>query len=93
MSAVTFEDFSGQVNAVFAVKAGEAEYDLMLEAARHQGGGAREGGAFTLIFRGPSEPILPQATYRLERGDQAHDIFIVPIARDSGGVQYEAVFA
>jgi hypothetical protein len=48
---------------------------------------------FSLVFAGPLDPQLPQATYALahERlGELA--IFLVPIARDADGVRYEAVF-
>jgi hypothetical protein len=48
---------------------------------------------FSIEFRGPAAPILPQATYRLEHtGVGAFDLFLVPIGADAGGVRYEAVF-
>jgi hypothetical protein len=48
---------------------------------------------FVLRFDGPQSPLLAQSIYRLahdELGDL--DIFLVPVARDAGGVHYEAVF-
>jgi aminoglycoside 6'-N-acetyltransferase len=53
-----------------------------------------ESRPFTVQFRGPADPVLPQAIYRLEReGLGALEIFIVPIAREEGGTDYEAVFS
>jgi hypothetical protein len=48
---------------------------------------------FSLVFRGPKEPVLPQRIYRFEHehlGDL--EIFIVPIGPDDEGMRYEAVF-
>ena len=49
---------------------------------------------FSLIFLGPPNPILPQATYRLTHDQLGElDIFIVPVGPDpQGRIQYEAVF-
>ncbi len=49
---------------------------------------------FSLIFAGPADPVLPQATYRLENDEMGPlDVFLVPIGQDGSGVQYQAVFA
>ena len=49
--------------------------------------------AFELLFQGPSDPILPQATYRLTHADLGPlDIFIVPIGQSNDGTTYQAVF-
>src|SRR4051794_21240255 len=48
---------------------------------------------FSIVFRGPSGAILPQAIYRLDHAAiGTFDVFLVPIAEDAGGVRYEAVF-
>jgi hypothetical protein len=48
---------------------------------------------FSVVFRGPVEPILPQRIYPLENQDLgAFELFIVPIGPDQTGMQYEAVF-
>ena len=55
--------------------------------------GGEEIESFTLLFRGPLEPVLPQAIYPLENARLGHlDVFVVPVGRDEGGVSYEAVF-
>ena len=49
---------------------------------------------FSLVFRGPREPVLPQRIYRFENealGD--FELFIVPIGPDESGMRYQAVFS
>jgi hypothetical protein len=49
---------------------------------------------FSLVFRGPPEPLLAQAIYPLRHaGLGLLEIFLVPIARDDGGATYQAVFS
>ena len=53
----------------------------------------REGGAFSVVFRGPVEPVVEQATHLIEiesAGEAA--LFIVPLGPDGDGMLYEAVF-
>ncbi|MCP1728647.1 hypothetical protein J2T60_002661 [Natronospira proteinivora] len=53
--------------------------------------GARQ--PFSLLFRGPMEPKLPQATYILRQDDkQVEALFLVPVGPDGKGLCYEAVF-
>jgi hypothetical protein len=50
---------------------------------------------FSVYFRGPRSPVLPQRIYKLERdGMPALEIFLVPVGPDpkAGGMLYEAVF-
>jgi hypothetical protein len=48
---------------------------------------------FSIVFRGPRDPVLPQRIYRLEHDELGTvDLFLVPIGRDDAGVRYEAVF-
>lgn len=50
---------------------------------------------FTVTFSGPIEPELAQGTYAFRHANfaQPEPIFIVPIARPTDGMRYEAVFA
>jgi hypothetical protein len=49
--------------------------------------------AFSVYFHGPMEPFMQQGMYRLRHEETADlDIFLVPIAADHNGYQYEAVF-
>lgn len=48
---------------------------------------------FSLLFLGPTDPVLPQRIYRLEHDSVGPiEIFIVPVGRDETGTTYEAVF-
>ncbi len=50
---------------------------------------------FSLLFEGPAQPLLPQATYGLAHaalGPAPLDIFLVPVSRSPLGTRYEAVF-
>jgi hypothetical protein len=48
---------------------------------------------FSLLFRGPLQPLLPQRIYPVEHERLGRfDLFIVPVRRDTHGLYYEAVF-
>ncbi len=49
---------------------------------------------FSLVFRGPIEPVLNQGMYSLyhEQIGTIENIFLVPIDADGNGRYYEAVF-
>lgn len=48
---------------------------------------------FSLVFRGPEEPIYPENTYRFEHEELGTlDILITPAGPDTDGMRYEAVF-
>jgi hypothetical protein len=88
----TFEPIKGQV---FQLALGEDRH-LPLELAAVLGTGLQGLASreqFSLHFRGPRTPALPQRIYRLEHPQLgALDIFLVPIRSDSAGMTYEAVF-
>ena len=50
--------------------------------------------AFSLLFKGPVSPQLPQHLYRMRCTGMAEtlDIFLVPVGADAAGTLYEAVF-
>jgi hypothetical protein len=89
----TFEPLQGQR---FTLTDG-ANPALDLELVAVAGNGLKGAAAreqFSLHFRGPLSPQLPQKIYRLTH-DQlgVMDIFLVPIARDPSGMTYEAIFS
>ena len=48
---------------------------------------------FSVIFSTPLDLFLPQQTYRMVHPDMGEfEIFLVPIARESDGFKYEAVY-
>ncbi len=58
-----------------------------------EGATLRQEG-FTLTFRGPTQPALPQRMYNLEHESigKLDMIFLVPVGEDGYGRMYEAVF-
>jgi hypothetical protein len=68
--------------------------ELRLSDVRSNGLRGGDGRTqFSVHFRGPRDPILPQMIYRLENpGTGVLELFLVPIGRDDAGVIYEAVF-
>jgi hypothetical protein len=66
---------------------------VLVQAKALAHGDGRPRTPFSLVFRGPLQPVMPQRTYRIEHADLGElDIFLVPIGRDPQGVRYEAVF-
>src|ERR1051326_3720043 len=48
---------------------------------------------FSLLFRGPMSPWLPQATYRLRNGQIGEiALFLVPVGPEEGRMIYQAAF-
>jgi hypothetical protein len=48
---------------------------------------------FSLMFRGPLTPFLPQGIRSLKHGELGElDIFLVPVEKEKDGFEYEAVF-
>jgi hypothetical protein len=48
---------------------------------------------FSLHFRGPSSPHLPQGIYRMEHAEVGTlEIFITAVAAEPDGILYESVF-
>jgi hypothetical protein len=89
---LSFDDFGAKVGESFDVASNGGIFPLALEEARPLGHSSRPGGAFSLVFLGPADPLLPQAIYRLNVDGEPHDVFLVPIARDASGTRYEAIF-
>lgn len=89
----SLERFSRYLNSKFTVKR-ESASALELELIE-----ARDVGStpwleqFSIVFRGPRDPSLAQATYDVEHdGTGPFQMFIVPIRQDNNGVYYEAIF-
>jgi hypothetical protein len=93
----TIDTFRPLVGESFRVEGDDAPLELELAAVEElgeRGDAARSRAPFSLVFRGPVEPVLPQRIYRFENETLgAFEIFIVPIGPDEAGMQYEAVFS
>ncbi|TPO09984.1 hypothetical protein [Mesorhizobium sp. B1-1-5] len=89
---ISATDFDRAVGQTFIVETSGKMVALELNAVKRIGHSLRDGGGFSLLFKGPREMLLPQATYRFVGSEHAHDIFIVPVSQDATGYTYEAVF-
>lgn len=95
-SEPTLDTFTPAVGETFTVGGDEgAKVELLLvEAAPKDAGPHAPRPPFSLLFQGPADPFLPQATYRFENGSLGMmEIFIVPLGHDEHGTTYEAFFA
>jgi hypothetical protein len=92
MRALRLDEFMEREGQSFELRLGEREIVLTLAKVNALPSSGREGGAFTLDWVGPYEPVLPQGNYCLRQGDSEFEIFMVPIAQERGGSRYEAVF-
>ncbi|WP_144224108.1 DUF6916 family protein [Mesorhizobium amorphae] len=93
VAQLTGADFEPHIGTDFDVAEASVPLALQLLEVRLLGTALRSGGAFALTFRGPPTEPLQQATYPLVHPRLGRlDIFIVPIARQTDGMRYEAVF-
>ncbi len=97
---LTYDDFSGRSGERFEVHHDGTDLALVLvatELGSEPGGPGPDGQErrqFSVIFEGPSNPVLPQATYALAHAELDElALFLVPLGRDAGGTRYEAAFA
>ncbi len=96
LADLTADDFAAHSGSRYLLRIAGAAEPIALELVEVNAGGhgpRRASRPFSLVFRGPRSPLLPQAQYRLEHEAMgALDIFLVPIALDAQGLSYEAVF-
>jgi len=94
LDQLTVADFDMLTGDRFEVKSHPSDISLELVEAKELGQSVREKGAFSLLWRGPKEPMLDQASYEFAHPklDNA-SIFIVPVEEADDGIYYEAVFA
>ncbi len=96
LASLTADDFAAHSGSRYLLRLAGAAEPIPLELVEVTGGGPgprRGGRPFSLVFRGPRSPSLPQAQYQLEHAAMGElDIFLVPIALDAQGLCYEAVF-
>jgi hypothetical protein len=78
-------DFSILLDETTTVQLVLVEVSDLRERDRYQ--------AFSILFRGPRESMVPQGLYKIEHGRMgSFDIFLVPVGVGEEGYQYEAVF-
>jgi hypothetical protein len=95
LESFTIETFSKRLGERFALDLGDAHrFDVELVEATPLGSAPPQGRApFSIVFRGVSQPVLPQRIYRVEHDALGgFELFLVPIGPDGSGMRYEAVF-
>ncbi len=94
LSTLTVAACRDYLNRSFRIDVGDGDSvsaELIEVQPRAVAAGAREG--FTLLFRGPRAPVLPQRIYELGAdGLGPIALFLVPVGMDTDGCLYEAVF-
>ena len=90
LETFTAETFRPLLHERFALAGGDRQVDLeLVDVTESAAPGANRSAQFWIVFSGPPDPILPQATYELEHPELgAFELFLVPIAAG----RYEAVF-
>jgi hypothetical protein len=89
---MSFNTFRAQTGRQFRVLA-LAQVTLELIEATQYPGSTELHPSFSLTFRGPLTPALAQETVALEGEDAVrYDMFLVPIARQTDGMLYQAIF-
>lgn len=95
LETFTHDTFAGRLNEPFVIRLDDGgTIETRLAEARTWGSGTDNHRVpFTLTFRGPLSPVLPQRIYRMENeGIGAFELFLVPVGSNGGEMQYEAVF-
>jgi hypothetical protein len=93
LETFTLETFAGRVNSTFRLAQDSSEpVELELVEANDVGSTPRQT-QFSIVFRGPHNPLLAQSIYRIEHDEMGtFDLFLVPIKKDQAGTYYEAIF-
>ena len=95
-ASLTEKEFSQHLNTKFRVKLETNHVDLeLVEVKSYANNPGDQDGMerFSLFFKGPAQPLLPQRLHALNHdGMGVVDIFLVPIQPDGDGSRYEAVF-
>jgi hypothetical protein len=96
MQDLTQKTLAKMVNASVYLTDGEKRVELQVVECKPLNARGRsqvQREPFSLVFRGPKNPVLPQRIYQIDFGALgAFDIFIVPVGPDDRGMRYEAVF-
>jgi hypothetical protein len=93
LSTATMADFESFRDKSIRLTVNGESMALAIAEVTPVSGPERKGGAFSVLFRGPMEPIVEQAIHHIEiESAGAAALFIVPLGPDGEGMLYEAVF-
>ena len=96
LDELTHDTFAKELGSPFELDYG-AEAPLKLELVEATAANPTSVGSrrtpFSLLFRGPRQPALPQRIYPLAHERLGRlEIFIVPLGPEGDRMRYEAVF-
>ena len=96
LNSLTHADFQSWLNQKFQILHSGGALEVELVSCRVLPSSRRKEAQrepFSVIFRGPREPLLPQRSYPIAGSVHGTlEIFIVPIGPDDVGMRYEAIF-
>jgi hypothetical protein len=95
LESLTHESFRPHLASAFRVEHAGTSVTLTLIEVTVLGGDTASARRqpFSLLFRGPRVPLLPQRIHRLEHERMGGlELFIVPLGPDGDGLRYEAIF-
>lgn len=97
IGSLTHEDFEACLEQDFDIALeGDTVLRSVLVDVQSRGGfdpQRHQRQAFSVILRGPMEPVLDQRIYCLHNQTLGTlDLFLVPVGPNASGMRYEAVF-
>ena len=95
LDQLSVDDFTPRVGEAFEVDLGDqGRIPLTLASTEERPTGTSDLRApFSLLFRGPCEPALPQMIYPVANAELGRlEIFLVPVGPQGDAMRYEAVF-
>ncbi|HXO10497.1 MAG TPA: hypothetical protein VN880_20805 [Solirubrobacteraceae bacterium] len=93
LDALTAEDFRTHTGTAFRLADESVECELIEVTGQQASARPGSRAAFSVVLRGPRQPVLEQRIRRLEHDEMGVlEMFLVPIGPDDAGMLYEAVF-
>ncbi len=96
LDTITHQEFDVRLNEVFAFTDDRAPLELTLIEVKPLADapyGSSGRIPFSLLFRGPREPVMPQRIYPLRNPNMGDlELFLVPVGPDAQGMCYESIF-
>jgi len=99
LEKLTIADFLPETGKRFRIETGNSdpiEVELVSATDLTSGRETPRRAPFSLLFRGPRAPVLPQRIYAVVPVDASAlprlEIFLVPVGPDESGMRYEAIF-
>lgn len=90
---LTRDDFAQLPAASLGLEYAGQRLDLTVLQTRDLPAGSPRPAPFAVLLGGPPSPMVPQGTHALLHPVHGRlELFMVPVGRDSRGMQYEIIF-